>query len=93
MGSDDGEKYRISSDQNREGQLEGLITIGDIAKTYMDTTDSYLLSRAKTQYRRIAETIAGTVVEGNEHGYFTKEKFWWELQIRKCSKPILNRMT
>ena len=48
--------------------------IGDIAKTYMDTTDSYLLSRAKTQYRRIAETIAGTVVEGNEHGYFTKGK-------------------
>ena len=46
--------------RDREGQLEGLITIGDIAKTYMDTTDSYLLSRAKTQYRRIAETIAHT---------------------------------
>ena len=60
--------------RDREGQLEGLITIGDIAKTYMDTTDSYLLSRAKTQYRRIAETIAGTVVEGNEHGHFTKGK-------------------
>ena len=60
--------------RDREGQLEGLITIGDIAKTYMDTTDSYLLSRARTQYRRIAETIAGTVVEGNEHGYFTKGK-------------------
>ena len=60
--------------RDRDGQLEGLITIGDIAKTYMDTTDSYLLSRAKTQYRRIAETIAGTVVEGNEHGYFTKGK-------------------
>ena len=60
--------------RDREGQLEGLITIGDNAKTYMDTTDSYLLSRAKTQYRRIAETIAGTVVEGNEHGYFTKGK-------------------
>ncbi len=60
--------------KDKEGQLEGLITIGDIAKTYMDTTDSYLLSRAKTQYRRIAETIAGTVIEGNEHGYFTKGK-------------------
>ena len=60
--------------RDREGQLEGLITIGDIAKTYMDTTDSYLLSRAKTQYRRIAETIAGTVVEGNEHGYFVNGK-------------------
>ena len=60
--------------RDREGQLEGLITIGDIAKTYMDTTDSYLLSRARTQYRRIAETIAGTVSEGHEHGYFTKGK-------------------
>ena len=60
--------------RDREGQLEGLITIGDIAKTYMDTTDRYLLSRARTHYRRIAETIAGTVIEGNEHGYFTKGK-------------------
>ena len=60
--------------RDREGQLEGLITIGDIAKTYMDTTDSYLLSRAKTQYKRIAETIEGTVIEGNEHGYFAKGK-------------------
>ena len=60
--------------RDREGQLEGLITIGDIAKTYMDTTDSYLLSRAKTQYKRIAETIGGTVIEGNEHGYFVNGK-------------------
>ena len=60
--------------RDREGQLEGLITIGDIAKTYMDTTDSYLLSRAKTQYKRIAETIGGTVIEGNEPGYFVNGK-------------------
>ena len=60
--------------RDKEGQLEGLITIGDIAKTYIDTTDSYLLSRAKTQYKRIAETIEGIVVEGNEHGYFAKGK-------------------
>ena len=60
--------------KDSEGKLEGLITIGDIAKTYMDTTDSYLLSRARTQYKRIAETIGGTVIEGNEHGYFVKGK-------------------
>ena len=52
--------------RDKEGKLEGLITIGDIAKTYMDKTDSYLLSTARTQYRRIAETIEGTVIEGNE---------------------------
>ena len=60
--------------REKDGTLEGLITIGDIAKTYMDTTDSYLLSRARTQYQRIAETIGGKVVEGNGHGYFTQGK-------------------
>ena len=37
--------------RDKDGKLEGLITIGDIAKTYMDKTDSYLLSTARTQYR------------------------------------------
>lgn len=60
--------------KDREGKLEGLITIGDIAQTYMDTTDSYLLSNARTQYKRICETIEGIVIEGNEHGYFIKGK-------------------
>ena len=60
--------------KDREGKLEGLVTIGDIAQTYMDTTDSYLLSNARTQYKRIAETIDGEIVEGNEHGYFIKGK-------------------
>ena len=58
--------------RDKEGALEGLITVGDIAKTYMDTTDSYLLSRARTQYQKIAETIDGEVIEGNPHGYFIK---------------------
>ena len=60
--------------REKDGTLEGLITIGDIAKTYMDTTDSYLLSRARTQYQRIAETIGGNVIEGNPHGYFVQGK-------------------
>ena len=60
--------------RDKDGILEGMITIGDIAQTYMDTTDSYLLSNARTQYKRIAETIEGIVIEGNEHGYFVKGK-------------------
>ena len=60
--------------RDKNGCLEGIITINDIAETYMDTTDSYLLSRARTQYKRIAETIGGVVAEGNEHGYFVKGK-------------------
>ena len=60
--------------RDKDGYLEGLITIGDIAQVYMNKTDSYLLSNAKTQYKRIAETIGGYIIEGNEHGYFTKGK-------------------
>lgn len=60
--------------RDKDGYLEGLITIGDIAQIYMNKTDSYLLSKAKTQYKRIAETIGGHIIEGNEHGYFAKGK-------------------
>lgn len=57
-----------------DGELEGLVTIGDIAKIYMGTTDSYLLSNAKTQYNKIRDTIDGILIEGNGHGYFSKGK-------------------
>lgn len=49
--------------RDKDGILEGMITVGDIAQTYMDTTDSYLLSNARTQYKRIAETLEGIVIE------------------------------
>lgn len=57
-----------------DGQLEGLITTGDIAKSYMDAHDNYFLSNARTQYRSVANTVEGTVVTGNSHGYFVKGK-------------------
>ena len=57
-----------------DGQLEGLITTGDIAKSYMDAHDNYFLSNARTQYRSIANTVEGKVVTGNPHGYFMKGK-------------------
>ena len=57
-----------------DGKLEGLITTGDIAKSYMDAHDNYFLSNAKTQYRSIANTVEGKVVTGNPHGYFVKGK-------------------
>ena len=60
--------------RDKDGELEGLVTIGDIAKTYMDTTYSYFLANVRTKYRRIAETLSGKVVEGNEHAYFVKGK-------------------
>ena len=57
-----------------DGKLEGLITTGDIAKSYMDAHDNYFLSNARTQFRSIANTVEGTVVTGNPHGYFVRGK-------------------
>jgi manganese-dependent inorganic pyrophosphatase len=54
--------------------LEGLITISDIAESYMDVYDNSILSTARTQYRNILETLDGTMVVGNEHSYFIKGK-------------------
>lgn len=57
-----------------EQKLEGIITIGDIANSYMELYDSYLLSEARTQYRSIMNTLDGTIITGNEHAYFVKGK-------------------
>ena len=59
---------------NDRNKLEGLIVTGDIAKSYMDVYDSAALSTARTQYKNIIETLAGTVITGNDHGYFVKGK-------------------
>lgn len=60
--------------KDEDGHLEGLVTIGDIAKTYMGTSDSHMLAAARTQYQSIADTIEGKVEIGNSHGYFVKGK-------------------
>ena len=59
---------------SQDNMLQGLITVSDIAKSYMDAYDSRVMSTARTQYRSIAETLDGTVLVGNEHGYFVKGK-------------------
>lgn len=59
---------------NLKNKLEGIIVTGDVAKSYMDIYDSSVLSRARTQYRNICETLQGNMVTGNEHGYFLKGK-------------------
>jgi manganese-dependent inorganic pyrophosphatase len=59
---------------NKDGVLEGLITKGDIATSYMEVHDTEILGRARTQYKNIVETLDGTLIEGNEHAYFIKGK-------------------
>ena len=56
------------------GVLEGLITVGDIAKSYMSIYDSDVLSKAKTQYKNILETLDGDMVVGDENHYFDQGK-------------------
>ena len=57
-----------------EQKLEGIITTGDIATSYMDEYDNHILANAKTQYQNIVNTVDGEVVTGNPHAYFTKGK-------------------
>ena len=56
------------------GVLEGLITVGDITKTYMNVLDSSILSRACTQYGNIVETLEGHLILGDENAYFDQGK-------------------
>ena len=58
----------------REGKLEVLITIGDIATSYMDVYDSTILATSRTQYRNIATCIEGEIVTGNPHSYMSNGK-------------------
>lgn len=58
----------------KEEELVGVISTGDIAKSYMDVYDNKILSEARTQYRNIIKTLDGELVTGNLHGYFSKGK-------------------
>ena len=59
---------------NRLGKLEGVIVTKDIATSYMDVYDNRVLSKARTQYKNIAETLDGNIIAGNEHAYFVHGK-------------------
>ena len=53
-----------------DGTLEGLITVGDITKTYMNIYDSSILSKANTQYSNIIETLEAELIIGSAEAYF-----------------------
>lgn len=57
-----------------DGMLEGLITVGDIAKSYMNVYDSSILSKANTQFENIVETLEGAMVVGGKSEYFNHGK-------------------
>ena len=55
-------------DQN--GMLEGLITVSDIAYSYMNVYDSDILAKAHTKYKNIIETLNAQIVVGDEADVF-----------------------
>mgnify|MGYP000592618239 FL=1 len=57
-----------------DGLLEGVITIGDITKSYMNLYDSSIISKACTKYANILDTLDGTMVIGDAESYFDKGK-------------------
>jgi len=57
-----------------EGHLDGLITIGDITKSYMNLYDSSIISKACTQYSNILDTLDAEMVIGDPNAYFDKGK-------------------
>lgn len=48
-------------------KLEGLITITDIATSYMEVVDNHMLEEAETTYKQIAETLEGRIVCTNHN--------------------------
>ncbi len=59
---------------DEEKHLEGLITINDIAKSYMEEFHSDIVSTAKTPYKNILETLEGKMIVGDENSSFEKGK-------------------
>ncbi|SHI46785.1 putative manganese-dependent inorganic diphosphatase [Parasporobacterium paucivorans] len=57
-----------------QSRLKGLITIDDIARSYMEVYDNRILSEAGTRYKSIAETLEGEVIVGDEEASFCKGK-------------------
>ena len=58
----------------KRGKIKGLLTLGDQARFYMEDRDAAALSKAKTPFSNIADTLQGEVVVGDPDAKFTKGK-------------------
>ena len=54
-----------------DNELEGIITVKDIATANMDVFDTGVLATSRTTYKNILETLGGTMVVGNENAICT----------------------
>ena len=51
---------------SEEDELQGVITVKDIATANMDLFDTGILAKSRTSYRNILETLGATMVVGSE---------------------------
>lgn len=54
-----------------DNELEGIITVKDIATANMDVFDTGVLATSRTTYKNILETLGGTMVVGDENAVCT----------------------
>ena len=54
-----------------DNELEGLITVKDIATANMDLFDTGILAKSRTSYKNILETLGATMVVGSEDAVCT----------------------
>ena len=54
-----------------DNELEGVITVKDIATANMDVFDTGILAKSRTSYKNILETLGGTMAVGSEDAVCT----------------------
>ncbi len=59
-------------DENKK--LEGILSLGDVARFYIEDQDAGALAAAKTSYRNIVDALNGELVVGDPEDCFTKGK-------------------
>ncbi len=57
---------------NSDNELEGMLSVSDITKFFMDAYSKTLMSEAKSKFFDIAETVNGHVIVGDPQGLFTE---------------------
>ena len=74
--------------EDEDGNLAGVITTGDIAKSYMAVFDNEVLARAKTPYRNIIETLNGKLLTGDPDRIVEKGK----VRIAAANTDIMRQL-
>ncbi len=59
---------------DNDGDLQGLIAVKDIANANMDILDTFVLSKSRTLYQNILDTLDAHMIVGNPHAAIEKGK-------------------